>query len=122
MPVCPPPIQTNRNRVERLWARLKEWRTVAMEYGQAGRLSPCGLQRRCAPGTPGNNRHGRDAVRPVQSTKAVLQGTLSPARERFIDPTHTRAEQQRLLQGAAIGPWGQRRMHGGTVVCARMIQ
>jgi hypothetical protein len=27
--VCPEPIYNNRNRVERLWARLKEWRAVA---------------------------------------------------------------------------------------------
>lgn len=26
---CPAPIYVNRNRVERLWARLKEWRAVA---------------------------------------------------------------------------------------------
>lgn len=26
---CPQPIYNNRNRVERLWARLKEWRAVA---------------------------------------------------------------------------------------------
>ena len=26
---CPPWIHVNRNRVERLWARLKEWRAVA---------------------------------------------------------------------------------------------
>jgi transposase len=29
---CPPWIYTNRNRVERLWARLKEWRAVATRY------------------------------------------------------------------------------------------
>ena len=29
---CPPPIYNNRNRVERLWARLKEWRAVATRY------------------------------------------------------------------------------------------
>ncbi|GJD97974.1 hypothetical protein OCOJLMKI_5213 [Methylobacterium iners] len=26
---CPDWIYNNRNRVERLWARLKEWRTIA---------------------------------------------------------------------------------------------
>jgi transposase len=26
---CPEPIHRNRNMVERLWARLKEWRAVA---------------------------------------------------------------------------------------------
>ena len=29
---CPAPIYINRNRVERLWARLKEWRAVATRY------------------------------------------------------------------------------------------
>ena len=29
---CPAPIHNNRNRVERLWARLKEWRAVATRY------------------------------------------------------------------------------------------
>lgn len=29
---CPDWIYTNRNRVERLWARLKEWRAVATRY------------------------------------------------------------------------------------------
>ena len=29
---CPPWIYHNRNRVERLWARLKEWRAVATRY------------------------------------------------------------------------------------------
>jgi transposase len=30
--VCLEPIYNNRNRVERLWARLKEWRAVATRY------------------------------------------------------------------------------------------
>ena len=29
---CPAPIYHNRNRVERLWARLKQWRAVATRY------------------------------------------------------------------------------------------
>jgi transposase len=29
---CATPIYNNRNRVERLWARLKEWRAVATRY------------------------------------------------------------------------------------------
>ena len=29
---CPPWIYVNRNRVERLWSRLKEWRAVATRY------------------------------------------------------------------------------------------
>jgi transposase len=29
---CPDWIYTNRNKVERLWARLKEWRAVATRY------------------------------------------------------------------------------------------
>jgi transposase len=29
---CPSWIYHNRNRVERLWARLKEWRAVATRY------------------------------------------------------------------------------------------
>jgi len=29
---CPAPIYNNRNRIERLWARLKEWRAVATRY------------------------------------------------------------------------------------------
>jgi transposase len=29
---CPEAIYNNRNRVERLWARLKEWRAVATRY------------------------------------------------------------------------------------------
>ncbi len=29
---CSAPIYNNRNRVERLWARLKEWRAVATRY------------------------------------------------------------------------------------------
>ncbi|MBI0537257.1 transposase [Roseomonas sp. KE2513] len=30
--VCPDWLYNNRNRVERLWARLKEWRAVATRY------------------------------------------------------------------------------------------
>ena len=30
-------IYTNRNRVERLWARLKEWRAVATRYEKTAR-------------------------------------------------------------------------------------
>ena len=29
---CPAWVYTNRNRVERLWGRLKEWRAVATRY------------------------------------------------------------------------------------------
>ena len=29
---CPAWVYNNRNRVERLWARLKEWRAVATRY------------------------------------------------------------------------------------------
>ncbi|MDB5315996.1 MAG: family transposase [Rhodospirillales bacterium] len=29
---CPEWVYNNRNRVERLWARLKEWRAVATRY------------------------------------------------------------------------------------------
>ena len=29
---CPDWIYTNRNQVERLWARLKEWRAIATRY------------------------------------------------------------------------------------------
>jgi transposase len=29
---CPSWIHVNRNRVERLWARLKEWRAAATRY------------------------------------------------------------------------------------------
>ena len=31
---CPDWISTHRNQVERLWARLKEWRAVATCYGK----------------------------------------------------------------------------------------
>ena len=34
---CPPWIHVNRNRVERLWARLKEWRAVATRYEKTAR-------------------------------------------------------------------------------------
>ena len=34
---CPDYIYTNRNRVERLWARLKEWRAVATRYEKTAR-------------------------------------------------------------------------------------
>ncbi len=34
---CPPWVYNNRNRVERLWARLKEWRAVATRYGKTAR-------------------------------------------------------------------------------------
>ena len=33
---CPPWIYVNRNGVERLWARLKEWRAVATRYEKTG--------------------------------------------------------------------------------------
>jgi transposase len=33
------PIHNNRNRVERLWAKLKEWRAVATRYGKAATSS-----------------------------------------------------------------------------------
>ena len=32
---CPDWIYTNRNQVERLWARLKEWRAIATRYEKA---------------------------------------------------------------------------------------
>jgi transposase len=34
---CPEWIYLNRNRVERLWARLKEWRAVATRYEKTAR-------------------------------------------------------------------------------------
>src|SRR3954451_1591762 len=34
---CPGWISNNRNRVERLWARLKEWRAVATRYEKTAR-------------------------------------------------------------------------------------
>ena len=34
---CPPWIFNSRNRVERLWARLKEWRAVATRYEKTTR-------------------------------------------------------------------------------------
>ena len=34
---CPDYIHNNKNRVERLWARLKEWRAVAARYGKTAR-------------------------------------------------------------------------------------
>ena len=34
---CPGWIYNNRNRVERLWARLKEWRAVATRYEKTAR-------------------------------------------------------------------------------------
>jgi transposase len=34
---CPAPVYNNRNRVERLWARLKEWRAVATRYEKIAR-------------------------------------------------------------------------------------
>jgi transposase len=34
---CPAWIYTNRNLVERLWARLKEWRAVATRYEKTAR-------------------------------------------------------------------------------------
>ena len=34
---CPAPIHDNRNRVERLWARLKERRAVATRYEKTAR-------------------------------------------------------------------------------------
>lgn len=34
---CPSWIYANRNRVERLWARLKEWRAVATRYEKTAR-------------------------------------------------------------------------------------
>ena len=34
---CPPWIYNNRERVERLWARLKEWRAVPTRYEKTAR-------------------------------------------------------------------------------------
>jgi transposase len=34
---CPEPIHNNRNRVEWMWARLKEWRAVATRYEKTAR-------------------------------------------------------------------------------------
>ncbi len=34
---CPPWIYRNRERVERLWGRLKEWRAVATRYEKTAR-------------------------------------------------------------------------------------
>ncbi len=34
---CPDWAYANRNRVERLWGRLKEWRAVATRYGKTAR-------------------------------------------------------------------------------------
>jgi transposase len=36
---CPSWIYTNRNLVERLWSRLKEWRAVATRYEKTERAS-----------------------------------------------------------------------------------
>jgi hypothetical protein len=36
---CPAPICNNRNRIEQLWARLKEWRAVATRYEKTPRPS-----------------------------------------------------------------------------------
>jgi transposase len=36
---CPSWIYHNRNRVERLWARLKEWRAIATRYEKTARSS-----------------------------------------------------------------------------------
>jgi transposase len=35
---CPAWIYHNRNRVERLWARLKEWRAIATRYEKRARF------------------------------------------------------------------------------------
>jgi len=35
---CPALLYNNRNRVERLWARLNEWRAVATRYEKAARV------------------------------------------------------------------------------------
>ena len=35
--VCPNFIYTNRNMVERLWGRLKEWRAIATRYEKTAR-------------------------------------------------------------------------------------
>ncbi len=34
---CPPWIYTNRNQVERSWARLKEWRAIPTRYEKTAR-------------------------------------------------------------------------------------
>jgi transposase len=34
---CPAWICNNRNQVERLWARLKEWRAIATRYEKTAR-------------------------------------------------------------------------------------
>jgi hypothetical protein len=34
---CPPWIHNNRNRLKRLWARLKEWRAAATRYKKTAR-------------------------------------------------------------------------------------
>ena len=34
---CPDYVYNNRNRVERLWGRLKEWRAVATRYEKTAR-------------------------------------------------------------------------------------
>ena len=34
---CPDFIYVHRNRIERLWARLKEWRAVATRYEKTAR-------------------------------------------------------------------------------------
>jgi transposase len=34
---CPDYVYVNRNRVERLWGRLKEWRAVATRYEKTAR-------------------------------------------------------------------------------------
>ena len=41
---CPPWIYNNRNRVERLWARLKDWRRVATRYDKLARNFLSGVQ------------------------------------------------------------------------------
>jgi transposase len=48
---CPEWIYTNRNMVERLWARLKEWRAVATRYEKtANSWTPARTYRLCAIG------------------------------------------------------------------------
>jgi transposase len=36
---CPGWVHNNRNRVERLWGRLKEWRAVATRHEKTARSS-----------------------------------------------------------------------------------
>ena len=97
---CPDWAYNNRNMVERLWARLKQWRAVATRYEKTARSFPGVLClaaaidwiRRKQPGTVGLQCGGAGGIRTLDTV---------------LPYTHFPGERLRPLGHRSAGPGGR---------------